>query len=349
MKSSNQKRISLLAVVATVVLNLLPVMTEASQLTSRSVALGSSSASTLTAHTIAFTIPTTGNVGSILFSYCTTATGACTVPTGLITTSAALAAQSGAISFSLNATTNGAPYVTRGPSSVVASTAVAYTLNSITNPSATNTTFWVRITTYASSNTTGGSTDAGVVAATIATGVVISGYMPESLVFCVGTAGTNCTNMSGSTINLGIFSPLTTVYGSSIMSASTNAATGYAITVAGPTLTSGSNTITPMGTQSLNSSNSTASAIGTSQFGMNIRQNTTPVIGSDVTGLGSGAGVGGYNNPNNYRFFSGDTVATTSVPTKDNLYTSSYIVNVSPDQAAGTYSSTITYICTGLF
>jgi hypothetical protein len=176
--------------------------------------------------------------------------------------------------------------------------------------------------------------------------------MPESLVFCVGTSGTDCTNITGTAVNLGTFSPLATNTGTSVMSASTNAGSGYAIVINGTTLTSGANTISAMGTQSLNSSGcavSCTSTIGTSQFGSNVRANTTPSVGADVTGLGSATGSGGYNTVNSFRYFTGDTVAGVGGVTKANFFTNSYLVNVGGNQAAGLYAATMTYICTATF
>ena len=324
----------------------------AAQVTPRSVTLTSSAPSAVTSHAFSFTVPTNASVGSIEFLYCTTNIGACTTPAGLSTTAATLSAQSGATSFGIVNTTNGDPYITRAAASIGAATLVGYTLSNVTNPSTTNTQFWVRIATYASTNATGSPIDSGTVSFDTATQVVLSGTMPESLVFCVGTSGTDCTNMTGSALDLGVFSPAAPVTATSVMSAGTNAGTGYAITVTGGIMSSGANTIPSMGTQSANSgacSPSCTSTIGTSQFGMNLRANTSPSGGADVSGLGGGTVFGGYGTQNSFRFFTGDKVATVGGPTKNNLYTTSYIVNVSPDQAAGVYTTTMTYICTATF
>lgn len=108
-------------------------------------------------HLFNFTVPNAGNVnvGSIKFEYCTTAAGTCTMPPGLVTTSAALGSENGATGFSIVNATNGTPYLTRTASSITAATALTYRLDTITNPTATNTSFFVRIGTYASTDTTG--------------------------------------------------------------------------------------------------------------------------------------------------------------------------------------------------
>jgi hypothetical protein len=80
-----------------------------------------------------------------------------------------------------------------------------------------------------------------------------------------------------------------------------------------------------------------------------VRDNATPNVGTNVSGSGTAAGFGGYNTIDQFRFFSGDTVASVAVPTEQNIFTNSYIVNVGGSQAAGLYSATLTYICTATF
>ena len=161
----------------------------AAQITPRTLTLqagatdGGSKPSGVVRHLFSFTVPTTGNVGSIRFQYCTTAAGTCTMPTGLVTTSATLGAETGATGFSINNTTNGTPYITRTAASITGPQAVTYRLDSVTNPSATNTSFFVRISTYASTDTTGSAVDSGVVTASTATQIVLTGIMPESIIF----------------------------------------------------------------------------------------------------------------------------------------------------------------------
>jgi hypothetical protein len=148
--------------------------------------------------------------------------------------------------------------------------------------------------------------------------------------------------VSGSTLDFGDFSPTATRAGTSVMQAQTNAANGYVITVNGTTLASGVNTIPSLTSQ-------TASTLGASQFGLNIRANTVPGVGANPSGGGSGTFNGNYGTPNQYRFNSGDVVAQAAAPTDANTFTSSYIVNIGGSQAAGVYTATMTYICTASF
>jgi hypothetical protein len=358
----------------------------AAQITSRSLTLqdgatdGGSKPSGVVKHLFSFTLPNVGNVnvGSIKFEYCTTPSGpsnpSCTTPNGLSTTSATLTNQTGATGFTLVNTTNGSPYITRSTASITAGTAVTYQLSTVTNPDNTNcfsgTTpqsnncaFYVRITTYASTDTTGSAIDSGSVAASTATQISLSGYMPESLIFCTGgTVGTtssvpDCsTSTSGSISFNQAFSPSDTASASSQMAASTNANTGYSITYSGATLTSGSNTVAPMGAPG-------TPVRGTSQFGLNLVANTTavstPAVGTNVAPSPNGTNLKGqpftpYDTQNVFRFTtSGAAVAKSdnggAGPTDAQIYTVSYIVNANGAQAVGTYTTTLTYVCTATY
>src|SRR6266404_2238847 len=355
----------------------------AAQITSRSLTLqagvtdGGSKPSGVVNHFFQFTLPTTGNVGSILFQYCTTAANslaspACVTPAGLSTTAATMGTQSGATGFTLVNTSNGAPYLTRTAASITGPLAVSYQLLGITNPNATDCpanvtapscTFFVRISTYASTNTTGSSTDTGTVAASVNEQILLTGTMPESLVFCTGgTVGTtssvpDCsTATSGSVTFNKLFSPTDTSTATSQMAASTNAGSGYSVTVNGPTLTSGSNTITAIG------HTAALGVRGTSQFGLNLKANTTATstraIGIEVAPVANGTNYKGeavspYNTADSFAYRSTDGVADSASGgaggTDAQIFTVSYIVNVPGSQPAGTYTSTLTYICTPTF
>lgn len=346
----------------------LPLTTNAAQITLRSLTLqagttdGGSEPGGVVRHKYDFTVPTTGNVGSIRFEYCTTAAGTCTTPTGLVTTSATLEAQTGATGFTINNTTNGVPYITRTAASISGPASLSYTFNSVTNPTATNYSFFVRISTFASTDTTGGSTDLGTVTASTATPIELSGTMPESLVFCTGetiglTLGVpDCSTATAGVIEFNqLFSPVDTATATSQMAASTNAGGGYAISVNGPTLTSGANTITGMGSVS-------AIARGVSQFGLNLKENTTATstvaVGAEVAVASNGTNyrgqaTTGYNTVDQFKFTTGDIVADSANGgaggSDAQIFTVSYVVNVPGSQPAGTYTTTLTYICTPTF
>ena len=346
--------------------------TYAAQITTRSLTLvaggtdGGSKPSGVVRHKFDFSIPSTTAVGSVKFEYCTTASvTACVTPAGLVSTSATLNAQpTGTTGFTAGVTavntTNGAPYISR--TAVNAAGTMSVQLNTITNPTAANTTFFVRISTYASTNATGAPVDTGTVAASTATQIVLTGTMPESLIFCVGESITatsgipDCTTATAGLISFNqLFSPTDTATARSQFAASTNAAAGFSVTVNGPTLTSGSNTIPAMNT-------ATTGVRGTGQFGMNLKLNTTATsttaVGAEITLPSDGTNLKGqattgYNTADTFKFTTGDVVANSANggagPTNAQIYTSSYVVNVAGNQASGTYTSTLTYICTATF
>src|SRR5206468_99269 len=86
------------------------------------------------------------------------------------------------------------------------------------------------------------------------------------------------------------------------MVAASNADTGYTISVNGTTLTSGTNIIPALAVPDV-------SRPGVSQFGLNIVANTNPTVGANPSGAGTGVAASGYNQPNFYKFVSGDIVA----------------------------------------
>lgn len=343
---------------------------DAAQITTRSLTLvagvsdGGSKPGGVVSHKYDFTVPSSASVGSIKFTYCTTASGTCTIPTGLVTTSATLTAQNNATGFTINNSTNGAPYLTRTAATISGPLALSYTLGTVTNPTAENYTFFVRISTHASTDGTGAAVDSGNVTAATATQILLSGTMPESLVFCAGAAiGLTASVPDCSTVTTGavdfdqLFSPVDTATAQSQLAASTNAGAGYAITVNGPTLTSGSNTISQM-------SASAAATRGISQFGLNLKANTL-VTAAKPSGFGAevavasngtnyrGQATTGYNTVDQFKFTTGDVVADSSNGgaggSDAQIFTVSYIVNVPGSQPAGTYTTTLTYICTPTF
>jgi hypothetical protein len=331
-------------------------------------------------HLYEFTLPTSG-IRSIKFEYCTTAANSlalpnCVAPTGVSVAGASLGSELGHTGFTFtNMTGTTDPndfYLTRASTTTGGSTAVTYRIDNVVNPS-TEGTFFVRINTYATADATGGETDSGTVAASTSEDIVLSGTMPESLIFCAGAfidkvgGVPDCSTATPGTITFNqLFSPTDTASAVSKMAASTNAGQGYVITVNGPTLTSGSNTIAGLTTPN-------ASVKGVPQFGLNLRANTAaaapgfpgtgPLASADIDLTSTGTGLKGqptadYNTPDTFKFVSGNPVAnsafdgsanTTLGPTDAQIYTVSYIANVPGSQPAGTYTSTLTYICTPTF
>ncbi len=95
----------------------------------------------------------------------------------------------------------------------------------------------------------------------------------------------------------------------------------------------------------------TTSSTGTEQFGINLKDNTTPNTGAEPSGSGSGAPAADYNTVDQFKFVADTTttLASASDSTASNTFTVTYIVNASQTTEAGAYSTTITYIATGNF
>jgi len=167
--------------------------------------------------------------------------------------------------------------------------------------------------------------------------------VPPILKFCVGLElGDDCTAANDSVIDLGDLNTSRVSHGSSQMIAATNAEFGLAIAVYGTTMTSGNNVIPALATP-------TVSAPGNAQFGLNLRDNSNPNTGLEPSGVGLTNPTATYDTPNRYAFSSGDVVATSPAATDTRKLTSSYIVNISSNQAPGIYTATMTYICTATF
>ena len=378
--------------------------------------------STTVNHKFTFTLNDTADfLGSIVFQYCTTAAAVpnglgCAAPVGLDTTSVALGSVSGATGWTAASETglddasdtavNGV-LLSRTPAKLTSATTVSIELDNIVNPTATNTTFYARIWTFSSSTPTitpaetsltiANANDAGTVAASTANPIQLSGTMPESLIFCTGytikisttTTLPDCSTATSGAISFNqLFDPNTTSWATSQMAASTNAGQGYQITLAGNTMTSGSNTIAAIG------ASPNVSIPGTAQFGLNLIDDsapTSPIVTDPTIGVGSadpityyngdGAGTGAAINPasnasngfyalpstgfdgtggaGNAPSYSFNAAAVNTVaesnfggtlePTNSQRYTSTYIVNVPGNQPAGSYTTTLTYICTATY
>ncbi len=317
-------------------LTILSGQASAAQLTGRSLTLGSSVASATTTYAFTFTIPTTGTiVKSFAADICTTASGSCSTPSGFSNTSSTLTGQptnlGDASGWTVSTATSGSLRLSKSGNTTTPSSSQTVSFSNVVNPSATNSTFFARITTYSDASWTT-AVDTGTVAASTAGQITVTASVDETLTF----------TLSSATAALGTLTTSTTGSATSTMSAATNANSGYAITVNGTTLTSGANTITALASQ-------TASSQGSSQFGINLKSNATPSIGSEVSGSGSGTATSNYGTADQFRFVTGDTVASASGPTNSNTYTVSYIANISGSTKPGSYSTALTYIATATF
>lgn len=144
----------------------------------------------------------------------------------------------------------------------------------------------------------------------------------------------------GTSINFGNLSTTATVTGTSTFNVIDYTSYGYIVQISGTPPTNGSHTFAAM--------SGGASTIGTEQFGINLKANTTPSVGTNPSG-GLGVAATGYSTQNSYKYNSGDTIASAPKSSGQTNFTISYIVNASTTTPTGTYTGPLTLICTGTY
>jgi len=313
----------------------------------RSVVISSSLPSASTTQTFKFTVPTTNSVGSMAFEYCTNSPlfyVACSAPVGLDTSAASLSSQSGNSGFGIdggNSTAN--RLVLTRPAAAMNAVSTTFVFSGVSNPTAAGQTVFVRMASYASTDGTGSRTDQGVVAFATVNAFTVGAYVPPYLTFCVGvTVATDCTSATGSQVNFGEFQTSVASAATTQFSGATNDFTGYTVYINGSTMTSGNNIITAL-------SNNSPSSPGHAQFGLNLRGNNNPVVGTDPSGFGTASPTANYNTANSFRFVDGEAIAVSPTSTDHTKFTVSYIVNVPGSQPAGFYATTMTYTAIASF
>lgn len=142
------------------------------------------------------------------------------------------------------------------------------------------------------------------------------------------------------TINFGSLSTAATATATSTFNVIDYTSYGYIVQVVGAPPQSGAHPLAAM--------SGSASALGTEQFGINLKANTTPSIGANPSG-GVGVAASGYNTANSYKYNSGDTIASGPKSSAQTNYTVSYIANAATTTPGGAYTGTLTFICTGTY
>jgi hypothetical protein len=211
------------------------------QLTFRSLTISSGVPSaTGVTYSFTFTLESTTQVQGLKFKACTNAIGTypggtCTAPTGMSGagngfTNAVFNSQSnwqGATNFAADATgandcIASANILCANRTDTTSQTATSHTIsfNTIKNPSATNTAFYVGIYTYSTVNYTAGSrVDFGATASAVVQTLTTAASVAEVLNFCVGATtvddtttliAADCSAMAGTSINIGTLDSSTT-------------------------------------------------------------------------------------------------------------------------------------------
>jgi hypothetical protein len=262
---------------------------------------------------------------------------------------------------------------------VTSASTATINLTNVTNDTVANSTFYARILTYTTTaaagsyapGSEGAYSDYGGVALSTANTITITSKVQEQITFCVytgancgagcttaNTAGNGCAITLGDTHGVlsssGPFVDITTKY-----DIASNAANGVIIRVQGATLTSGSNSITAIG------SSAASSSAGSPQFGLctwksggaatltpaspynNASCNTT----SQTAGTGSTGGAGSaqfaFNTTNTTSTY-GDVLANATAGASS-TGTIAFIGNIAISQQAGIYTTTLTFVATGSY
>lgn len=335
-----------LLILMAVVLHYLLAPAYGAQLGNRSLSISSNEVSAATVYALNFTLANSGTIGSVKILFCSNdalEVDVCVAPAGLDVSRAALTSQAGMTGFSVSSGSGNNTIILSRPPAAATPGRATYSFDPVTNPSSPGS-YYVRLQTFATSDASGPSSDFGGIAFNITNQLAISATVPPYLLFCTGItiSGQNCANAVGDYIDFGEFSSTKTSGATSQMLVASNAGQGYAVSIDGTTLASGNNVINALASGDV-------SRPGTGQFGFNLRANTTPIGGNNVTGPGTSNASANYNQPNIYRFAPGDTLVSTTGPDDIRVYTSSYIVNVPKTQAPGIYVSTVTYVCLANF
>ncbi len=317
------------------------------QLPQRNLMLSDNRVNVYATYQLGFTIPNSETLGSIKLQICSNnplVGEPCTIPTGFDISGAILSNQSGQTGFTiLSSETDAYDMVLTRTPATASPGYVTYTFQNVMNPSVAGP-YYGRLQTFVSSDASGPATDSGGIAFDINNPIQLSTKVPPYLYFCAGVTINpyDCSTASGNYINFGNFSSTTTNSAQTQLVTATNADTGYSMDVFGTTMTSGNNIINAM-------SSTDVSRPGMSQFGLNMVANQTPLVGQNPIGPGVAYPETAYDQPNWFKFLSGDTIAAADQPTDYTEFTVSYIVNIAKGQPVGVYVTSLTFLCLANF
>ena len=163
--------------------------------------------------------------------------------------------------------------------------------------------------------------------------VAVSGTVDESITF----------SLSANSVAFGTLSVSTVTTGTHTFDLATNGTGGAVVTVSGNTLEDGANSVDAM-------SAAAASSVGTEQFGINLKDNATPDVGAECSGSAPiAAAATGYATVDNFKFVSGETVASAANAINTTTCTITYIANIAGTTDAGSYTTTLTYVASATF
>lgn len=154
--------------------------------------------------------------------------------------------------------------------------------------------------------------------------------------------------VTANNINLGLLNTGTTATANGTFSVRAWQAGGYTVVTASDPPRNNNYTLAGLTTP-------TASAAGTEQFGINLVANTSPATFGAVpqqlpdSTFSFGIAEPGYNTANLYKYVKNDIIARSNSSTSVTTYTVSYIFNIKPSTAGGTYTFNHVLVATGTY
>lgn len=152
-------------------------------------------------------------------------------------------------------------------------------------------------------------------------------------------------SVSGAGVDFGSFTASAATVATTTFSVSNYTSYGYVVQILGDPPSSSGHTIPAMTATG-------PSVAGEEQFGINLVANTSPVsVGAnpDHGEFGFGSAAASYGTSNQYRYVSGETIASAPKSSGVTTYTISYLVNVGSLTPGGKYTTNQELICTGTF
>lgn len=313
----------------------------------RSLYMNSTTPGAETYYKVSFRYMSALPVGSVDMLFCVDPIPyhACVPPEGLDVSQADLVTQTGESDFSIRSKSSNRIILTRSAGAVPVNNESSYTFDNIVNPTDTTQSFSIRLKSHVSDDASGPQIDFGSLKGQVADGVTVETQVPPMLIFCLAEeVEENCSRTSDKYYrDMGTIDETSTVSAQSQMAVGTNASRGFAITVYGKPVSAGIHQIDSL-------VEPTESVPGRSQFGINLVENTQPAVGKNPEGTWANAVVAeGYDEPNKFKFISGDIVAYSPNVSLMKKFTASYVMNAAPTLKAGVYSTTVTYIASGRF
>jgi hypothetical protein len=154
-------------------------------------------------------------------------------------------------------------------------------------------------------------------------------------------------DVQGLNIDHGILSPSATTYGSATIDVRTYNGSGYNMQMTGTAPSQSVYTIPGLAVP-------TTSQTNVEQFGINLRDNSTPDVGTDPvqipdSSFSFGTPAPDYNTANLYKYVDGDIIAQSTSATGRTRFTLSYIINVKTLTPAGKYQAQVSIVVSAKF